>query len=476
MESQMTDVYQRIVALSSKKRALLALRLSRQVDIASVKDTVAGGRRLVAFVVPSRETSPTVNELRRFLKQKLPSYMVPSAFVFLDSMPLTPGGKVDRRALPLPDGTRPDIEESFVAPRTTAEKELAEIWKEVLGIEQVGIYDNFFDLGGHSLLLIQAIDRSEKKFGIRINPGEFMLQNLRQIASVCEREDLPSEVLNPVEENISSGVIKPFYFGTSDKQLFGCYQALQSGFYKECGVILCYPMGEEYIRFHRAYRQLADDLTNKGFPVLRFDFYGCGDSAGDCKEGKIDQWLSDISTAIDEIRQRSGVEKICLVGLRLGGSLAMMAGTERKDIDTLVLLDPVVDGRRYIDELTTWHQDMLRLSHVKANHLSESESLSELLGFSITNSLLTDIENIDLLAVNEKPAKKILFIESYEETKEKTLIEYLKGLDINVEYQHLPDSELWNRSDRFLIEDVSRVQMPYQILNASVSWLSEEYL
>ncbi|MHC4593585.1 MAG: phosphopantetheine-binding protein, partial [Planctomycetota bacterium] len=94
--------------------------------------------------------------------------MVPSTFVFLDAMPLTPNGKVDRRALPLPDGARPEMGESFVAPGTPLEEVLAGIWSEILGIEQVGIYDNFFELGGHSLLATQVISQLRDTFQINL--------------------------------------------------------------------------------------------------------------------------------------------------------------------------------------------------------------------------------------------------------------------------------------------------------------------
>ncbi|HEY9652604.1 MAG TPA: condensation domain-containing protein, partial [Coleofasciculaceae cyanobacterium] len=102
---------------------------------------------------------PTVSELRSFLRQKLPDYMVPSAFVILDSLPLTPNGKVDRRALPVCDRTKLKSEETFISPRTPIEEVLAGIWAQVLGCESVDIHDNFFDLGGHSLLATQVMGR-----------------------------------------------------------------------------------------------------------------------------------------------------------------------------------------------------------------------------------------------------------------------------------------------------------------------------
>jgi amino acid adenylation domain-containing protein len=130
----------------------------RETVVMARKD-VLGDNRLVAYVVPNQKPAPTTNELRSFLKRKLPQYMVPSTFMFLDALPLTPNGKVDRRALPAPDRVRPELERAFVAPRTPIEEMLAGIWAEVLGLEEVGIHDNFFELGGHSLVATQVMYR-----------------------------------------------------------------------------------------------------------------------------------------------------------------------------------------------------------------------------------------------------------------------------------------------------------------------------
>jgi acyl carrier protein len=123
-----------------------------------------GDRRLVGYVVAAGGCGPSVNELRSFLQQKLPEYMVPSVFVFLESLPLTANGKLDRKALPAPDQSRPELEESFVAPRTAVEETLASIWAAVLKLDKIGIHDNFFELGGHSLLATQLISRIRDTF------------------------------------------------------------------------------------------------------------------------------------------------------------------------------------------------------------------------------------------------------------------------------------------------------------------------
>jgi surfactin family lipopeptide synthetase A len=128
----------------------------RQVVVVAREDR-PGEKRLVAYVVAARgDEAPTVEALRGFLSERLPEYMVPSDFVALDALPLTPNGKVDRKALPDPRGFRPNLAAEFVAPETEVERALAEVWREVLGVERVGVEDNFFDLGGHSLLLMKV--------------------------------------------------------------------------------------------------------------------------------------------------------------------------------------------------------------------------------------------------------------------------------------------------------------------------------
>ncbi|MGA2259018.1 MAG: amino acid adenylation domain-containing protein, partial [Thermoguttaceae bacterium] len=128
-------------------------------SVVVVRSDVSGGPRLVAYLVPQGEQVPTAGELREFLRARLPDFMVPAAFVTLESMPLTTSGKVNRKALPAVDDQRPDLQVEYVAPRNDTELRLAEIWQEVLNVDRVGIHDNFFGLGGHSLLATQVVSR-----------------------------------------------------------------------------------------------------------------------------------------------------------------------------------------------------------------------------------------------------------------------------------------------------------------------------
>ncbi|MBE2202016.1 MAG: amino acid adenylation domain-containing protein [Anaerolinea sp.] len=139
-----------------------------QQSIVIVREDTPNNQRLVAYILPTPNTAPTSGQLRRSLQADLPTHMIPSHFVLLDHIPILPNGKVNRRALPPPDPTRLQLDETFAAPRNPVEEELVSIWQKLLNLEQVGIYDNFFELGGHSLLLTQLASRIRKQLQIEL--------------------------------------------------------------------------------------------------------------------------------------------------------------------------------------------------------------------------------------------------------------------------------------------------------------------
>lgn len=143
------------------------------------------GKRLVAYIVPEEEQIPTLNELRSYMSRKLPAYMVPSAFVPVEALPLTRNGKIDRQALAALDEGR-QTEQTYVHPRTLTERKLAEIWKKILWLDHdVGIHDNFFDLGGHSLLSVQLVAEIEEAFDQKLPVSAlFQLSTVAELASV----------------------------------------------------------------------------------------------------------------------------------------------------------------------------------------------------------------------------------------------------------------------------------------------------
>ena len=133
--------------------------------VVNVRDHASVGKSLVAYLVASQKPGPAASELRSFLKDKLPDYMIPAYFVVLDSLPLTSNGKIDRRALPDPTHLQPTSEAPYAAPRSELERIIADLWQSALQVEKVGVYDSFFDLGGHSLLMIQVHGKLQESTG-----------------------------------------------------------------------------------------------------------------------------------------------------------------------------------------------------------------------------------------------------------------------------------------------------------------------
>jgi aspartate racemase len=168
-------------------------------------------KHLVAYIVSNQQQKPTTDELRCFLKQKLPDYMVPSAFIFLDTLPLTPNGKIDQRALPAPDGLRQEPVSTFVSPSDDLEIQLTKIWENVLGKKPISVKDNFFDVGGHSLLAVRLLAQIEKAFGKNLPLAAlFQSPTVEQLAKILHQSGWSSPwfSLVPIQP---SGSQPPFF-------------------------------------------------------------------------------------------------------------------------------------------------------------------------------------------------------------------------------------------------------------------------
>ncbi len=220
--------------------AMLAQYPSVQQVAAVARDSESGQKYLAAYVVPSQESTCKVEELRSYLRAKLPEYMVPSTFVILKALPLTPSGKLDRQALPAPEQVRAEIAKSFVAPRTPVEEVLAGIWARVLGTEYVGIHDNFFDLGGHSLLATQVVSQIRETFQVELRLRSLFetptLAGLAELIETVVRAGQKLELL-PIEHVSREGEL-PLSFA---QQRLWFLDQLESGtpFYNICrGLIL----------------------------------------------------------------------------------------------------------------------------------------------------------------------------------------------------------------------------------------------
>lgn len=190
----------------------------------------------------------------------------------------------------------------------------------------------------------------------------------------------------------------PLYFGSSARRLFGLYTP-GHGQRGSRAVLLCPPLGQEYLCAHRSLRQLGNQLAAAGYHVLRFDYYGTGDSGGDMPDADLKGWEADIVTAIEELKDTSGALRVSLVGLRLGGTLAArVAAGHPRDVQALALWDAVVDGGQYMSELLNAGGGETPGDAPPTPRAAECGGGHEILGFPIPARLESDIRAIDLAA------------------------------------------------------------------------------
>jgi pimeloyl-ACP methyl ester carboxylesterase len=261
--------------------------------------------------------------------------------------------------------------------------------------------------------------------------------------------------------------MKPFYFGTSQKPLFGLYHAPNGGSPRLGGIVLCYPLGLEYLRVHRSFRELANRLAGLGFHALRFDYYGSGDSGGESEDGDVSQWVEDIAMALEEIRETSGSPRVSLVGVRLGATLCALAGTKRIDIERLVLWDPIVKGSNYLREMGRRHDEWLG-THPRPQDFEERNPPQELLGLPVPARLREQLEGIDLLQLSQKPSRDVLIVSSDAAPETLTLKDHLTGLGVRATFEHIPGSKVYLKED-----EINQAVVPHGTLQSISTWLVE---
>jgi pimeloyl-ACP methyl ester carboxylesterase len=257
-----------------------------------------------------------------------------------------------------------------------------------------------------------------------------------------------------------------FYFAVPEGDLFAAYHPPKPGFARQSAVLLCCPLGHEYLNSHRAFRQIAIRLSELGYPVLRFDYFGCGDSGGGPEKATLDLWLSNVTQAAAQLKTRSQAARLCLLGVRFGAAMAMTAAAKLGSVDSLVLWDPVVDGNSYLRELKAFHKQVLDLAEANSRGVVRPPAYDGLSLFGFGPHLVAELSQIDVLSIGGTPAKQILLIESTAESANGHLSGRLRQWGANVDYRRLPGDESWKKN-------FDTVLLPGQVLPAVVNWVSE---
>ena len=257
--------------------------------------------------------------------------------------------------------------------------------------------------------------------------------------------------------------IAPVFFG-QDSRLYGCYH-LPADFYDSPTVLICQPTGHEYERCHRAMRQLDVQSARKGLSTLRFDYSSSGDSAGDCEALGLSQMRLDIAEAIKSCCEKTGVQRLSLVGLRLGATLAAQLAASCSEIESLVLYAPVLDGNRL---LADWQNDQQAFSSKHSYQLQHSVS-GEMLGFSVTEKFQKELSQEFVLGTLSSSLKRVLILTDESELDSAQLngwIEIFKAQGVAVTVETLEDIAIWRREPMDPI-------VPIKPIRRIVKWIAE---
>jgi pimeloyl-ACP methyl ester carboxylesterase len=263
-----------------------------------------------------------------------------------------------------------------------------------------------------------------------------------------------------------------FFFGSADRQLFGAYHASRPSVPERGAAVLCPPWGPEYIASHRVLRRLALMLSESGYHVLRFDYFGTGDSAGSREEGDLDSWYADASAAVDELRDMSGVSKVTVFGIRLGAHVAWRLALNRSDVSAVVMWDPVIDGTEYVRELVDAQQEIDRWSLVPDDtrsvmmDSSRNETI-DLLGFPLTVAMRRTIEMITIDSYTLRTNARALLFFSTVAPDEAALRTVLSTAGTHAAFETMIGQTPWRDDD-----PAGGGQLPFPLLTRMVEMVS----
>ena len=259
--------------------------------------------------------------------------------------------------------------------------------------------------------------------------------------------------------------MNPLFFGPAETPLYGVHQPPE-GKALDAGLVLCYPFGQEYMRAHRAYRQLALLLTKLGFHVLRFDYRGTGDSSGEPDDIIADDWVVDVAHAVQELRDVANIQRVGVLGLRLGALIAAQACRARDDIDRLILWDPVSSGGQYDAELLAEIATEHPASHgPQSGNGEDARGNLSYNGFVLSAAFRASMKQLDMRSAIPQAVPRVLLAVSHEThdfTQLRTAWSTLPGF----RYLHAPAPHDWNFVDNF-----GGILLPQAVIRAIVSWV-----
>lgn len=433
-----------------------------------------GGQKVLAAYIVSNDKSAIAWQLSNFLRDRLPVYMIPSRYLFIDAFPKTINGKIDRPALPPPESGEVARLGDFCETETQLERDLASIWSRVLNVAQVSRHDDFFQLGGSSLLVTRAIAQMTQLLKITIPVRDFFANptvaslscHLQEISQTNNDSDTANQQktsqARAIQARAKLPTIQPLVIQSGQYRLAAIrYPAMLNAHAdRKHTIVICNAVGHEHTRSFRNLQQLAIRLAQLGFDVLRFDFACSGNSQGSESAASLDQWRNDIASVVDSIRVRQeslltvAPRKISLVGIRLGA--ALMAQTPIEGIEHAIYWDPVLDGAGHIEEQRALHKHELRSLTRYLNIRSGHDE--QFIGYHYSNALQTSIAAIRPQEPVLLQAQRNWLLTSKDQIGSLTLAQALS------EWDHQPNQdEIYWGDSRFIQAAFSSPQTMNQI-------------
>jgi len=376
-------------------------------------DELDGKKYLIAYAATGNAL-PGPAELAGFLRARLPGYMVPARYALMSEFPKTINGKIDRQRLD-PNSSLVARDENYVAPRNEMEHRLAELWQDVLHVPEVGIHDDFFLLGGSSLLVTQVVARLTAELQLELPVRDFFANPTVATAAkhLLHLTGTAASAVGDEEDQWERRrrlpKIDAAYFPSGKEQLFSVHYRPTRPAHGHA-VLLCHAYGHEYARSFRNLQQLAVQLAQHGFDVLRFDYASTGNSTGDCSRAIPQRWEHDISAAANHLLVQSQAKQFSAIGVRLGATA--LANTKLANLDHLILWDPVIDGSQFIAELERFHDYALR-SLTRFNRKRDRGPIDQLFGHRMEAAKRQSFCQANLTDVVGISAKQCLVVTSH---------------------------------------------------------------
>ena len=242
--------------------------------------------------------------------------------------------------------------------------------------------------------------------------------------------------------------MNPLFFGPSDGPLYGVYHPPKARIARETGVVLCAPFGQEYMRAHRAYRQLSLLAAKQGYHVLRFDYTGAGDSAGDGEDFSIERAIQDTGLAIEELCDAADVKSVLLLGLRLGGLIAMRSAAARTEVSHLILWDPITDGVAYLQELLA-DASTRSQSYGSVSASGTVVGVVGVMGYPVSASLCDELARESGRTPPISRLRGGMVICTEDRPEHHALARQLSGESGSVTFQHAPIQGRWDEVDNW---------------------------